>query len=136
MSEKIIQRLERLAIETPGVQGRFKLAAGVVYKKRLIATGVNSYKTHPIMLSRGYREGQYFLHAEVDAIKNSLRLLSQQELTKCDLYIVRVKHPKPHSEEWIHGLAKPCDGCSKVISGFEMRNVYYTSDEGGGMEVL
>ena len=32
MNEKIVEMLTRLAIENPGVQGRFKLAAGIVYR--------------------------------------------------------------------------------------------------------
>lgn len=128
--------LERLAIEAPGVQDRFKLSAGVVYKRKLIATGVNSYKTHPLMLGPGYRRGQIHLHAEVDAIKNALRLVTQDDLTKCDLYIVRVKRPDIHSKHWVHGLAKPCEGCQMTIATFGLRNVLYTTDEHDRLNVL
>lgn len=129
MNERIKQMLTRLAIENPGVQGRFKLAAGIVYRKHLIATGINSYKTHPIMYQWGKNEDSIHLHAEIDAIKNALRLITQEQLTKCDMYIVRVKHPTPKSLHWTHGLAKPCCGCARAIANFNLKNVYWTDDE-------
>lgn len=125
---RIFDMLERLAIENPGVQGRFKLAAGVVYKRDLIATGVNSYKTHPLMYNSVYRDGQHHLHAEVDAIKNALRLITQEELARADLYVIRVKRPHIASKRWIKALAKPCPGCQAMIAGFGIRNVFWTED--------
>ena len=131
MNLRIQEMLTRLAIENPGVQGRFKMAAGVVFKKELIATGINSYKTHPMMMpENGYREGQIFLHAEPDAIKNALRLITQEQLAKCELYIVRVKRPDIGSKGWIHGLAKPCPGCMKTIASFGLKAIQYTTDFG------
>lgn len=130
MNERILNMLTRLAIENPGVQGRFKIAAGIVYRKNLIATGVNSYKTHPMMMpENGYREGQWFLHAEPDAIKNALKLITQEQLAKCDLYVVRVKRLNGKSNQWIKGLAKPCPGCMATIANFGIKNVLWTHDE-------
>lgn len=127
--DKIDHMLTRLAIENPGTQGRFKMAAGVTHRKHLIATGVNQYKTHPIMMPvNGYREGQIFLHAEVDAIRNALRLIDQEQLTKCELRIVRVKRPNKNSNGWIHGMAKPCPGCTRVIANFGIEKVRWTVD--------
>jgi len=129
MNDRILQMLTRLAVENPGVQGRFKMAAGIVYRKHLISTGVNSYKTHPMMMpENGYREGQWYLHAEPDAIKNALKLITQEQLTKCDLYVVRVKRPNNKSTKWITGLAKPCPGCMRVIASFGIKNVLWTED--------
>lgn len=130
MNQRIVEMLTRLAIESQGVaNGRVRMASGVVYKKHLIATGVNSYKSHPIMNGQGYRDGQIFLHAEMDAIKSSLRLITQDQLTKCDLYVVRVKRPHRLSKDWVHGLAKPCPGCTKAIANFGIKNIYWTEDE-------
>lgn len=126
--DRIDSMLTRLAVENPGVQGRFKMSAGIVYKKHLIATGVNQYKTHPIMMGPGYRDGQIFLHAEIDAIRNALRLINQQQLTRCELRIVRVKRPRKGSNAWIHGLARPCPGCTRAIAGFGINRVKWTVD--------
>lgn len=128
MSERIVSMLTRLAKENPGTKGKFKIAAGVVYKKHLISTGVNSYKTHPLMKQYGKNSDAIYLHAEVDAIKNALRLITQDHLNKCDLYIVRVKRPYDGAKNWIHGLAKPCLGCCRAIETFGIKNVYYTTE--------
>lgn len=129
MNEKIVEMLTRLAIENPGVQGRFKLAAGIVYRKHLIATGINSYKSHPLMYEWGRNADSIFLHAEIDAIKNALRLITQEQLSKCDMYIVRVKQKSIKDKSWIHGLAKPCDGCRRAIESFGLKNIYFTTDD-------
>lgn len=129
MNERIKMMLTRLAMKNPGVQGRFKLAAGVVYRKQLIATGINSYKTHPIMYQWGKNTNSIHLHAEIDAIKNALRLITPDQLAKCDLYIVRVKRTSPLRKQWTYGIAKPCIGCKRAIESFNLKNIYYTTDE-------
>lgn len=126
MISKVKEMLTRLAIENPGIQGKFKMSAGVVYRKQLIATGVNSYKTHPLMLQYGENEHKIHLHAEVDAIKNALRLITQEQLTQCSLYVVRVKRPTQQSKEWTYALAKPCLGCQRMITEFGIKEVLWT----------
>ena len=129
MNTKIVSMLTRLAIDNPGIRNQqFKFGAGVVLKNNLISTGVNSYKTHPLMAQWGQNEDSICLHAEIDAIKNALRLITPSQLTKCDMYIVRVKRPSPNSKNWVHGLAKPCKGCRRAIVSFGLKNVYYTTD--------
>jgi tRNA(Arg) A34 adenosine deaminase TadA len=128
-TNRMFSYLKKIAIDNEGVQGRFKLASAVVYKKYVIATGVNSYKTHPLMNGEGYKLGQVFLHAEIDAIKNALKLIDTEQLAQCDLYVVRVKRPNYKSKNWIYGLAKPCPGCTKAIAGFGIKNVYYSENE-------
>lgn len=128
MNKKIVEMLTRLAIDNPGVRNQFKFGAGIVYKNHLIATGINSHKTHPLMAQWGQNDESICLHAEIDAIKNSLKLITPSQLAKCEMYIVRVKRPEPESSDWVHGLAKPCEGCRRAIANFEIKNVYYTTD--------
>ena len=128
MYPRIQQHLTDLAIRNPGVQGRYKIAAAVVYKKTIVAAGINQYKTHPIMANGCYKEDQIFLHAEADAIRNSLRLIDPDQLAKCEMYIVRVKRPDIHSTEWVQALAKPCPGCRKLLANFGIKRVSYTLD--------
>lgn len=127
MDSKIKAMLLKLATENPGVAGKFKIAAAIVYRGHLIATGVNGYKTHPIMLQFGYREGQIFLHAEADAIRKALKLLTQDELGKSELYVVRVK--KDTKGKFQEALAKPCKGCQHMIANFGIPKVEWTEDE-------
>jgi len=129
MNPRITEMLTRLAIENPGVNGRFKMASGIVYRRNLIATGINSYKTHPWMSElRGYKPDQIYLHAEIDAIRNALKLITQDQLSRCHLYVVRVKRPNGKSRNWVHGLAKPCPGCQRTIANFGIETVFWSND--------
>lgn len=121
---KIEGMLRRLAIDNPN---KFKLAAGVVYKKHLVATGINSYKTHPLQAKYG-GEHKIHLHAEVDAIKNALRLLSVDDLRHCTLYVLRVKRPSIGSSGWVYANAKPCQGCARCIADFNLKAVHWTEE--------
>lgn len=105
------------------------MAAGVVYRNTLIATGVNSYKSHPMMLQFGKNSESIFIHAEIDAIKNALRIITVQQLAKCDLYIMRVKREGVKNSPWIRASAMPCVGCQRAIVNFSLRNIYYTQDQ-------
>jgi tRNA(Arg) A34 adenosine deaminase TadA len=123
MNKRFKQTLTDLAIANIGIRNRIKLAAGVVYKNRLVAVGVNSYKSHPLMTKYGKNPEAIYLHAEVDAIKNALRVLSLQELEKSDILVVRVKKD---GHDYKTCLAKPCEGCARAIEAFNLRNLYYT----------
>ena len=107
---------------------RYKLSAAVVYKGHMVSIGVNQNKTHPIMNADAYKDEQIFLHAEADAIQKALKILSPQQLSRCDLYIVRVKR-SDFQTKWITGLAKPCAGCSQLIRKFNIKNVYYSVEK-------
>lgn len=124
---KIVEMLTRLAIENPGTRTRYKMAAGIVLKRHLISTGVNSYKTHPLMQSPGYHREQIYMHAEVDAIRNALRLISQDQLAKSTIYIVRVKRTR-NSNTYQYGLAKPCQGCARMIASFGIERMWWSLD--------
>ena len=129
MASRITQMLTRLAIESGGYGQRVPMAAGVVYKRHLIATGTNQPKTHPLMLTQGYRNDQRYRHAEVDAIQSALRLITAEQLKRCELHIVRIKRPCISSKGWVYGLAKPCEGCANVIENYGIEKVYWTEDE-------
>jgi len=125
---RITQMLTKLAIDSGGYGQRVPMAAGIVYKKHLVATGTNQPKTHPLMMTQGYRADQLYMHAEVDAIRNALRLITPAQLAECNIHVVRVKRPYSGSKRWVHGLAKPCEGCANVIENFGIKKVFWTSD--------
>lgn len=119
--------LTKLALENPGVAGKFKLAAGVFLKRNLIAWGVNSYKTHPITLQGEYKEEQVYLHAEADALRKALKLLTLEELSNSSMEVVRVK--KNPKGLYVYGMAKPCKGCLSLIKSFGIKEVRWSEDE-------
>jgi deoxycytidylate deaminase len=107
----------------------FRLAAGIVYKNSLISTGVNSYKTDPFQARFGRSEHAIHLHAEVSAIKNSLRFLNINDFKKASLIVVRVKK-NSLTGKFVRAMSKPCIGCQKCIVEFGIRNVIYINDVG------
>lgn len=128
--DQIFDTLERVAIESPGVRSNIKVAAAIVYRRRIISIGVNQYKSHTLMKKYGRNSDSIFLHAEVDAVRKALPFFDVEKFKKCDLYILRVKKDRPNCKShWIRGLAKPCPGCSRLIEDYQFRNVFYTFDE-------
>jgi deoxycytidylate deaminase len=117
-----------LAVNSPLNTGPVKVSAALIYKGRILATGTNQYKTHPLMLTRGYREDQNWRHAEVDCIQNAARFMTKEQMARCELRVVRAKRPGHNSQDWILGLAKPCPGCSQVIQNYGITNVTWTED--------
>ena len=122
------EHLVELAVNEPLNTGPVKVAAALIYRGRILATGTNQYKTHPLMMTRGYREDQNWRHAEVDCILNGLRVMTKEQMTRCELRVVRAKRPSHDSKEWILGLAKPCPGCSQVIRNYGINRVTWTED--------
>lgn len=117
-----------LAVTEPMNTGPVKVAAALVYKGRILSTGTNQYKTHPLMMTRGYREDQNWRHAEVDCIINASKFMTKEQMARCELRVVRAKRPSADSRKWILGLAKPCPGCSQVIRNYGITNVVWTED--------
>jgi tRNA(Arg) A34 adenosine deaminase TadA len=106
-----------------------KLAAAIVYRNKIIAFGINRSKSDPLQAKFGKNEQSIFMHAEMHAIKNALKVLSVEELKKCSMYVVRVKKPSQNSSKYILGLAKPCkNGCAEALKFFGFKNVVYSTD--------
>lgn len=125
INQTIIKYLTRLAENNEGTKGKWKLASGVVHKGNLVATGVNSYKSSPFAARFSKNPEAIFLHAETDAIKSALKVLTLKELSRSSLYVVRVK------KDGSYGNSCPCIGCTRAISEFSLREtVYYCETEG------
>ena len=124
---KIINVLSKIAADISPIKSA-RLSACVVYRNDIISFGVNERKSHPFQAKYGKNGDAVFLHAETSAIKNALKYISVDELTKCSLYICRVKFHDCTKEKLIFGTAKPCPGCFRCIHTFNLKNVYYTLD--------
>jgi tRNA(Arg) A34 adenosine deaminase TadA len=131
MKTKFWNILDKVAIALDPVFGQ-RMAACLVYKNEIIAIGTNKYKTHPIAKRFQKHEEALFLHAEVDCIKNALRVVDVDFLTKCTMYVLRVKRPEDNHKKFVHGLAKPCSGCEMAVTTFGVKTVYFTTDNGYG----
>ena len=90
--------------------------------------GTNQKKSHPFQKRFGRIDECIYLHAEVDAIKNALKIHSVKEIEKSDIYIMRVKRTGK-GKPFIPGLAKPCVGCMRAIVTFGINNCFYSSED-------
>ena len=130
-SEAILKILDKIAESTEPVSSA-RIAAAIVYRNDIIAIGTNKKKTHPFQRRFAKHHSAIYLHAEIDAIKNAMRHLSLDELSKSSLYISRMKYINsecnPIPERLIHGLARPCEGCMRAIATFGIRRVCFTTD--------
>ena len=124
MNTKIFDETFKLAQSVEPVRGA-RIAAAVVRKGKVISFGYNHKKSHPFQAQFRKNKDAVFFHAEVHAIKNALKSIDVDDLSKCELYIVRAKRNKTN-RKWITGLSKPCSGCQKCIDLFEIKNVYYS----------
>jgi len=124
--EKYMNTLAKLAIAVEPV-AQARLAAAIVYKNQLISFGINQRKTDPFQAKFSKNSEAIYIHAENSAIKNALRDLSIEKLSKATLYICRVKKL---DNRFVFGMAKPCVGCMKAIINFDIKKVYYSLDNG------
>jgi deoxycytidylate deaminase len=128
-ASRIFSVIERVASDVVPISSA-RIAAAIVYKGDIISLGTNQKKSHPFQAKYGKNPDCIYLHAEVDAIKNSLRHITVDDLPHAELYIARMKRPEPRAKYYIRGLCKPCEGCAKAIAAFGIKKVYYTCDDG------
>ena len=127
MKTEIFQEVFKLAQAVEPVRGA-RIAASVVHKGKVVSYGYNHKKSHPFQAKFCKNTHAVFFHAEVHAIKNALQIIDVDDLSKCELYIVRAKRDKSN-RKWITGLSKPCSGCQKCIDLFELKNIYYSEEK-------
>lgn len=125
---RILNTLFKLAQDVAPVASA-RIAAAVVYKNEIISFGVNQKKTHPFQNRFSKNSESIYLHAETDSLKNALRNLNKDELSKCTLYICRAK--LDNNKKFVFGLSKPCVGCMRAIATFDIRKCVYSCDDGG-----
>lgn len=122
--QKFIEIIKKVARDIPTV-GNHRLAACIVKSNKIISFGHNQQKTHPLQLRFARNKNAVYLHAEIDVIRNALRDVSLEDLSKSTLYIARVKK---NGDE---GISKPCKGCMSAIETFGIKRVVFTTEEQG-----
>jgi deoxycytidylate deaminase len=127
---KILNLLSKVAVTVEPVASA-RIAAAIVYKNDIISFGVNQRKSHPFHAQFRRNDESIFLHAETDAIKNALKFIDHETLSRSTLYICRMKYITTDKREFVFGLSKPCDGCMRAIATFDIKNVVYSLDDEG-----
>lgn len=97
-----------------------KHAACLVYKNKMLASGRNSLKTHPIMNTYGRNPDAIYLHAEIDAIVRTINLHGSDILSECTMYVIRI------NKKGEIASSCPCEGCQRAIKAFNIRHVVWS----------
>jgi deoxycytidylate deaminase len=128
--DKHINLLSKIAsVIEPVAQAR--VAAALVHHNNIVSFGICRKKSHPFQAQFGKNKDSIFLHAETDCIKNALKVMSLKDVSKCTLYVCRVKFVDETKQKLIFGLAKPCSGCVRAIANFDIKKVVYSLDNEG-----
>lgn len=106
----------------------------IVYKNKVISTGFNSSKTHPIQ--RKYNDERFVsngtphcMHAEVYALCS---LINNTEINWSKVSVYTYREHKNREK----AMARPCKSCMKLIKDLGIINIYYTTEGGYAHEVL
>lgn len=115
---RYIEAAFRAALLSPGAgRDSFRLGAVIKYKKQILKSKSNTFKTHTKYL----RFNKFpSLHAEAHAIIS----LGLDNCENTDLYVIRIQKNN-HI-----GIAMPCSCCQELIKYVGIKKVYYTSYEG------
>lgn len=132
---RMMSFVRRQAIDVNPV-GAARIAAAVAIKNDVISTGYCQFRTHPFQARFSKNPEAIYLHAETNAISNSLNHISKKDLERATLYIHRVKFPNRDDKTFVDGLAKPCTGCLRAILSFGLKKVVFSTDCDGDYEVL
>jgi cytidine deaminase len=108
---------------------RAQTVSAVVYKKSILFIGQNSKKTHPLQKAFGNHFYSIYMHAEAAAIIKAKKYLSEKQLTKSTLFVVRAKMDNDGKYHW--GMARPCPSCVKIAKEFGLSKVVYTLEGTG-----
>jgi deoxycytidylate deaminase len=125
-TRRIIENLFILAQDVSPV-GSSRHVACIVLKNNIIGYGYSQKKSHPFQAEYSKNPESIFLHAETDAIKNSLKRITPEELSKSTLFVARAKRSEGN-KFWQYGLSCPCAGCTSAIVAFDIQKVVYTLD--------
>jgi tRNA(Arg) A34 adenosine deaminase TadA len=123
--------LEKMAEDVVPVANA-RITAAISYKGDIISFGMNELKSDPFQAKYSKNEQAIYRHAETSAIKNAIKRAGKLDLSDYTLHVCRIKYDDaPRGKKrFIRGLARPCEGCSKAIKRFGIKNTFYTCDDG------
>ena len=100
---------------------RSKHFSFILIRNKILSSGFNlGFKTNPLSKKYGYRFNS--IHSELKAIKNFP--YPPSFLSKCKIVNVRIM---ANGEL---GMSKPCKKCQKLLSDFDISDVWYSNRNG------
>lgn len=106
-----------------------RFAALLVHKNDVVSVGFPETKSHPFQARFSKNQEAIYPHAETACLKNALKHINVDDLSKCTMYIARSK--LTYHGEHVQGMAKPCKGCARALATFKVKRVVYTCDDMG-----
>jgi len=122
----LVKNLKTLALS--GGHPKVWVSSALVYRNKIISYGTNQMKTHPYQHKYGKNNQCVYWHAETLAIYNADKKLNFDKFKKSVLYVARIKYNGTEKNQFVSGLAKPCDGCMRCIEEYGIKSVIYTLD--------
>lgn len=113
MKEKFFFLAKQLSFHSNHYQHHH--GAVIVRKNKVLGVGFNKDKTHP-QSSHPF----YGIHAEFSAILNTKTTIPK----KCDIYIYRER------KDGSIANSKPCEWCERLLRTYNIKNIYYTTENG------
>lgn len=120
--------------------GRIRIGAVLLAGNKIISVGVNSRKSHPIQKRMNefrikenhqtpfeWEHCTHSIHAEMEAILHAPYELLNSNKT-LSLYIYR------ESKDGTLRNCRPCPACMAMIKKYNIRNIYYTTNDGYAFE--
>lgn len=108
-----------------------KIGAILVYKKKIISTGFNKQKSHPLQsrLNRlrccEHKRERTFIHAEIDCLRKLKKIPAGSKL-----FIGRI------DKNGIRALSRPCEACLEYIRLCNIKEIVYNTSDGYAIEFL
>ena len=99
-------------------EARQKHGAVVVKSGRVLGTGYNKDKNHPLAISKEHIKSHASRHAEIEAIRDA-----GWNVKGAVLYVARVNNFGDDR------YSKPCPRCAVIIEETEIKKVIYTRSE-------
>jgi deoxycytidylate deaminase len=104
----------------PYCHGRCRHVSFLVCRNKIESIGLNSYiKTSTKAAKYGHLGAN--IHSELAALVNARR---QLDISRMTLYNVRIK------TNGVVSLSAPCSCCTKLILAYNIRRVYYSTNDG------
>ena len=105
----------------------------VVYKGKVISTGYNSFKTHPIQCKynklRFPEDSPHSLHSEIHALSHIAKA-KNINWSKVHVYTYR------ENDSGNIAMSRPCTSCMGFIKDLGIKHIHYTTPDGYASEVL
>lgn len=113
---KFVDRFIEMAkkVSRNGIHNRYLVGAVLVKNGQPIAWGANSDKTHTLMHGKT-------LHAEISCLIGK----RYKDLHDTTMFVARTS--KKHN---CVGMARPCPTCRSILTSFNIKDVYFTSENG------